>query len=445
MDMAKDLIYGLEDRPSAGALAVTGLQHMLAMFASIVAMPLVLAGSVGAGPETTARMVSASLLVSGLSTLIQVHRIGWVGSGLLSVQGTSSAFIGVMAAMGAEVLGGGGTPEEALGLMMGVGGVCALADVAMGFFLPLVRKVLTPLVSGTVIVLLGVNLMGIAMKKVSAGAAGAGWNWLLALVSIGAVLALYRMKSTWCRMVAVLGGIVAGTAVAAAFGQVSLAEGTGAWAVLPKVAPFPLALSWKWMLPMLILYVSSTVETVGDITVTSLISGEPTEGPLYERRLRGGILADGLNSMLGCALGSFPTTSFSQNNGVIQLTGVASRRVGVLVGVLLMAMGMLAGVSRVVMSVPGAVMGGVCLVMFSLVAMSGIRMLGTELKGSRDLVVVATGLGMGIGVMVCPEALAGLPEHVRDLFGSGVVTGTVAVVVAQLIAGRGGDGRGTAG
>jgi len=156
-------------------------------------------------------------------------------------------------------------------------------------------------------------------------------------------------------------------------------------------------------------------------------------------------LADGLNSMLGCALGSFPTTSFSQNNGVIQLTGVASRRVGVLVGVLLMVMGLLAGVSRVVMSVPGPVMGGVCLVMFSLVSMSGIRMLGTELKGSRDLVVVATGLGMGIGVMVCPEALDGLPEHVRDLFGSGVVTGTVAVVVAQLVAGRGGDGRGTAG
>lgn len=179
---------------------------------------------------------------------------------------------------------------------------------------------------------------------------------------------------------------------------------------------------------------------MGDITATSLISGEPTSGPLYERRLRGGILADGLNSMLGCVMGSFPTTSFSQNNGVIQLTGIASRRVGAMVGLLLVALGLFAGVARLVTSVPGPVMGGVCLVMFSLVSMSGIRMLGAELKGGRDLVVAATGLGMGIGVMVCPEAMAGLPEGLRDLFGSGVVTGTVAVVVAQLVAGRGGEG-----
>ena len=432
------LVYGLEDRPGWGTAVFVGMQHFLAMFASIITPALVLCKGVGAAPGTVAMALGASLLTSGAATLVQIHRIGPVGSGMLSVQGTSSAFIAVMAGMGAAMTKSGATPEEALGAMLGTSALCALLEVGLSFVLPLARRILTPVLSGTVILLLGLNLVSIAMAKFAGGQGAVAdgsfgcWRHLsLGLVSLGTVLVCNRLPWGWCRIGAALFGILAGMALAAAVGALPPPPDAVPAVMWPRLGALKLSVSWPWVPPMLVLYVATTVETIGDVTATSLISGEPTEGKTYEERLRGGVLADGLNTMWAAAFGAFPTTSFSQNNGVIQLTGVASRRCGTVVAWMLVLAGLSGAVARFFMRVPEPVMGGVCLMLFSLVAVAGVRLLGGALKENREILTVAAGLGAGLGVVLRPDALGQLPEWVRSLFGSGVVTGTVAARAAS--------------
>ena len=202
--------------------------------------------------------------------------------------------------------------------------------------------------------------------------------------------------------------------------------------------PFKIALSfrWEWVLPLSLMYLASTIETVGDITATSMVSGEPTEGDLYERRLRGGILADGVNSMLATVFSTFPNTTFSQNNGVIQLTGIASRRVGMWVAGFLVVAGLLPGVSWMFTLVPRSVLGGATLVMFGTVAASGIRLMGHSGFGRKNLLVVAASLGLGMAVTLEPRILSQFPGWAQQLFGSGILTGTVAAIVAQALVGK---------
>ena len=278
--------------------------------------------------------------------------------------------------------------------------------------------------------------IGGGSEALTAGTFGAKRDVALALFSAGVVVAMNRSRRPWCRMGALMGGILAGTAVAALMGRVQVPHGGGAWVTLPVPLRIPLSWAWEWVPAMVLMYVATTVESIGDITATSMVSGEPTSGAEYERRLRGGILADGLNSMLATVFGAFPTTSFSQNNGVIQLTGVASRRVGTWIALFLMVAGLVPGVSWAVTLVPRAVLGGVTLVMFGTVAATGIRLMGSAGFGRRRLLVVAASLGAGLAVTLEPRLLAQFPGWVRQLFGSGIMTGTVTAIVAQALVGE---------
>ena len=438
-----DVLFALESKPPLRVALGAALQHMLAIFAGIVTPALVVCGLCGASPALTRQMAGMSLFISGISTFIQIHRFGSVGSGLLSIQGTSSSFIAIFAGMAAAGLARGETPEQMLGLMLGMGLVCALVEVALSQILPWMRKVITPLVAGIVITLIGLTLIKVSVMQIGGGAAalaagtfGAPRDLALAVLAAGTVLAMNRSRIPGFRMGALMGGIVVGTLVAALLGAVEVPAWTGPWIALP--VPFQIALSfrWEWVLPMALMYLASTIETIGDITATSMVSGEPTEGDLYERRLSGGILADGLNSMLATIFSSFPNTTFSQNNGVIQLTGIASRRVGMWVALFLVAMGLLPGVSWVFTLVPRAVLGGATLVMFGTVAASGIRLMASGGFGRKSSLVVSASLGAGLAVTLEPRLLAQFPEWARQLFGSGIMTGTLAAIASQALAGK---------
>ncbi|NLG34882.1 MAG: purine/pyrimidine permease [Lentisphaerae bacterium] len=450
VDPGADVLFPLEAKPPVRVAAGAAVQHLLAIFASIVTPALIVCGLCGATPELTRHVAGMSLFISGVSTFIQIHRFGVVGSGLLSIQGTSSSFIAIFAGMAAAGVARGEAPEQMLGLMLGMGLVCALVEVGLSQVLPWLRRIITPLVAGIVITLIGLTLVKVAAVQIGGGAAalaagtfGAKRDILLALFSAVVVLAMNRSRRPWCRMGALMGGIVAGTLAAAATGAVEVPHWDGAWVALPVPFRIPLAFRWEWVLPMVLMYVATTVESLGDITATSMVSGEPTEGTLYERRLSGGILADGLNSMMASMFGAFPTTSFSQNNGVIQLTGVASRRVGMWIALFLVLAGLVPGVSWMVTLVPRAVLGGVTLVMFGTVASTGIRLMGSAGFGRKSLLVVATSLGAGLAVTMEPRLLSQFPGWVQQLFGSGIMTGTLAAIAAQALAGR--DGAGKAG
>ena len=438
-----DVLFDLESKPPLRVALGAAFQHLLAIFAGIVTPALVVCGLCGASPALTRQMAGMSLFISGVSTYIQIHRFGAVGSGLLSIQGTSSSFIAIFAGMAAAGVARGDTPGQMLGLMLGMGLVCALVEVGVSQVLPWIRRIVTPLVAGIVITLIGLTLLKVSALQIGGGAealkAGTFGRPLdvgLALLTAGAVLALNRMRNPWFRMGALMFGIVAGTAAAAALGAVEIPAWEGPWIAVPVPFQIPLAFRWEWVLPVALMYLASTVETIGDITATSMVSGEPTEGELYERRLSGGILADGLNSMLATIFSSFPNTTFSQNNGVIQLTGIASRRVGMWVALFLVVAGLLPGVAWVFTLVPRAVLGGATLVMFGTVAASGIRLIGSSGFGRKSSLVVAASLGAGLAVTLEPRILAQFPEWARQLFGSGIMTGTLAAIVSQALAGK---------
>lgn len=438
-----DVLFGLESKPPLRVALGAAFQHLLAIFAGIVTPGLVVCGLCGASPELTRQVAGMSLFISGVATFIQIHRFGAVGSGLLSIQGTSSSFIAIFAGMAAAGLERGDSPEQMLGLMMGMGLVCALVEVGFSQVLPWLRKVITPLVAGIVITLIGLTLLKVSAMQIGggdealkAGTFGAPRDVALALFTAGVVLALNRMRNPWCRMGALMFGMVAGTVAAALVGAVTVPDWTGPWLAAPVPFRYPLAFRWEWALPMALMYLASTVETIGDITATSMVSDEPTSGPHYEKRLSGGILADGLNSMLATIFGSLPTTSFSQNNGVIQLTGIASRRVGMWIALFLVVMGLVPGVAWAFTLVPRAVLGGATLVMFGTVAASGIRLMGSHGFGRKSSLVVATSLGAGLAVTLEPQLLAQFPDWARQLFGSGIMTGTLAAICAQALAGK---------
>ena len=437
-----DVLFSLDSVPPLRVALGAAIQHLLAIFAGIVTPALVVCGLCGASPALTRQVAGASLFISGVSTFIQIHRFGAVGSGLLSIQGTSSSFIAVFAGMAGAGLARGETPEQMLGLMMGMGFVCALVEVGLSRVLPWMRRVITPLVAGIVITLIGLTLIQVSVRQIgggdaalAAGTFGAPRDLALAAFTAAVVLALNRLRAPAARMGALMFGMVAGTAAAALLGALPVPAWEGGWFAAPLPLRIPLAFRWEWILPMALMYLATTVESIGDITATSMVSGEPTEGKLYERRLRGGILADGLNSMLATLFGSFPTTSFSQNNGVIQLTGVASRRVGLWIALFLAVLGVVPGVAWVFALVPRAVLGGATLVMFGTVAAAGIRLMAAGGLGRKSLLVVAASLGAGLAVTLEPRILAQLPAGFRQLFGSGIVAGTATAIAAQALAG----------
>ena len=420
---------------------LVGAQHVLAMFVGIITVPLLVAGAVGLPREETAYLVSMALFASGLSTLVQVGGLGPVGSRLLAVQGTSFAFLLPLIQAGKA----GGLP-----LMLGMSLAFAPVEIVLALGLGRLRRVFTPLVSGVVVLLLGLSLIPVGMKGIAGGLGGSdggsgapAWAGLaVAAVVVAVVLALNAVRSPWARMGAVptallvgyglcliltgSGGVGAGSAEATATTPM-------AWVYLPVPFKYGLSFQWAHALPFVFSYLVTTLETLGDVTATSQLSGEPVAGPRYWRRVRGGVLADSFNSILAALCNSFPNTTFAQNNGVIQLTGVASRQVGYWVGGLLCGLGLLPGVSRGVALLPGPVLGAVTCLLFGFVATAGLRILQRLDLTHRDLLVVAFGLAAGVGVGAAPEVLDPLPEAFRAVFANAVTTGGVAALLLNMV------------
>ena len=426
---ATQLLYKLNDRPPWRAALLVGAQHVLAMFVGIVTVPLLVAAAAGLSRQETAYLVSMALLASGLSTFIQVGGVGPVGSRLLAVQGTSFAFLLPLIQAGKA----GGLP-----LMLGMSLAFAPVEIVLALFLNRLRHVFTPLVSGVVVLLLGLSLIPVGVKGIASGLGGGVPAWAglaVAAAVMVIVLAMNAMRSPWARMGAVPVALLVGYGICLFLGGGSAsaasrpAEGTTAWIYLPIPFKYGLSFRWAYALPFLFSYLVTTLETLGDVTATSQLSGEPVDGPIYWRRVRGGVLGDSVNSILAAICNSFPNTTFAQNNGIIQLTGIASRQVGYWVGGLLCLLGVLPGVSRWVAFIPGPVLGAVTCLLFGFVATAGIRILQRLDLTHRDLLIVAFGLAAGIGVSAAPEVLNPLPETLRAVFANGITTGGLAALL----------------
>jgi uracil-xanthine permease len=347
------LIFGLEDKPPFAASLLVALQHVSAMVIGTITPPLILAGILKFPAADTAYLVSMALLASALGTWLQCRQRGPVGSGLLSVTGTSFSFIGPLVMAGKA----GG-----LGLMIGVSLVAAPCLILLAPFLPRLRSVFTPLVSGVVVILIGASLLPTAFMSMAAPVApdAPGWAGLaVAAIVVGVIVGAQASGRTWARISGAVFGIAVGWLVCAGFGGVRAPDaGDGAWFTQPRLLPHGFAFDWKLLPPFVFIYLVSMLEAMGDLTATAQLSGLPTEGPSHWRRISGGVMADGIVSTTAALFGCFPSATYAQNNGVIQLTGVASRRVAYLMAALLCLLGLVPAVGRWVTVMPPAVLGG---------------------------------------------------------------------------------------
>ena len=436
-----DLIYKLEDKPPIAEAIFVAIQHVLAVFVGIITPPLIICNALGVDPADTIFVVSMSLFVSGIATFIQAKRFGPVGSGLLSIQGTSFAFLGPAIAAGTAATGAGSTPQEALGLIFGLCFFGSFIEIFLSRFLHLAKKYITPLVTGVVVTLIGLTLIKVGMTSIGGGVPAQNNDTFGSVINLGIaalvlviIIALNATTNPYLRMSSIVIGLVVGYLVSIPFGLVNF----GGLADLPPITiPIPFRYGFDFnivaFIPFAFLFLITTIESIGDITATSVISGEPIEGPIYFRRLKGGILGDGLNSLIAACLNTFPNTTFSQNNGVIQLTGVGSRYVGYFIAGFMVLLGFFPVVAGVFQAIPQPVLGGATILMFATVAVAGIKILSCVNLTKRNSIILAVSLGLGLGVTFVPEILDALPTLFKSTFSSGIATGGIVALVLNLV------------
>ncbi|MDX2257195.1 MAG: nucleobase:cation symporter-2 family protein [Pseudanabaenaceae cyanobacterium bins.39] len=458
------LLYGLNDRPPIIESLFVALQHVLASFVGIITPPIIICASLGLNAADTSYLISMSLFASGICTFIQCKRIGPVGSGLLSLQGTSFAFLPPILGIGAAVKAGGGSPEQALALIFGVCLFGSFIEIILSQFLHLLEKIITPVVSGTVVMIIGLGLIRTGMISLAGGQGelnkltqaaelnraaelansadlakgvenlsstfGSSQNLALGGLVLLIVIVLTLSKNKFLRMGSIAIGLFIGFVISLFLGTVNFSALSNLpFFRLPIPFRYGISFDFATFIPFILLYILTAIETVGDLTATSAVSGEPVKGGIYLRRIKGGVLGDGINSLIAAVLNTFPNTTFSQNNGVIQMTGVGSRYVGFFVSGIFVVLGLLPVVGGIFQAIPQPVLGGATLVMFGSIAVAGLNIVVSAGLDRRSMIIVAVSLGLGLGVIFAPDIFVGKPPLIRNLFGSAISTGGLTAIL----------------
>lgn len=430
-----DLIYQIEDRPPFKEAVFAAFQHLLSIFVAIVTPPLIIGASLGLDMETTGFLVSMALLASGISTFIQCKRFGPVGCGLLCVQGTSYSFIGALTASFA------GMGVAALPAIFGVCIAGSFVEMVVSRILKYTKKIITPLVSGIVVTMIGLCLIKVAIISCGGGYAaydngtmGSSRNLLLAAIVLISILIFNSFNNKYLRMCSIIIGLIIGYIVAYIFGMIDFSQLNSLGAInIPQPFKYGLGFDWSAFIAIAIIYFITSIEAYGDITANSMIGGEPVQGPKFMKRAQGGILADGINSMIAGVFNSFPNSIFAQNNGLIQLTGVASRYVGYFIAAFLVILSAFPFIGGIFSIMPEPVLGGATLLMFGTVAASGVRIIASQDINRKAVLVLAVSFACGLGVELVPDIFMQAPGWVKGIFSSGITTGGLTAIIANAV------------
>ena len=433
-----DLLYRLHDRPTPIKAFLGAIQHVLAAFVGIITPSLIIGGTLGLG-EHIPYLLSMSLIVSGVATFIQTRKIGPVGSGLMALQGTSFGFLAAVLAAGFVVKNRGGGPEEILSVIFGVSFLGAFVEIFLSQFITKLKSFMSPIVTGCVIVTIGLSLTKVGLTDLAGGFGAEDFGSIPNLLLGGGVLVsvvlISIINNKVIRSSAIFIGLMLGLIAAVFMGRIDFSlVSEAAFFTVPIPFKYGFGFDWQAFIPIAFMYIITSIETSGDLTATSMISGEPIKGPLYEKRIKGGVLGDGVNSLIAAVFNTFPVTTFSQNNGVIQMTGIASRYVGFYVGGILCLMGLFPILGAIFTQLPKPVVGGVTLLMFATVATAGIRILSTVDFTHRNVLIIATSLGLATGIAFVPDVLSQTPQFFQNIFGSAVtMSGIVAITLDMIL------------
>ncbi len=436
-----DLVYQLNDRPPLPQTFFAALQHLLAMFVAVITPSLIICQTLGIPAEETNTIISMSLFASGISSFIQIRTIGPIGSGLLSIQGTSFNFLGPIIGAGLALKAGGADIHTMMAAIFGTILVASFAEIILSRVLEFAQRVITPLVSGIVVTLIGLTLIQVGLVSIGGGYAAMGDGTFgsldkLALAGsvLGLIILLNRSRNPYIRVASIVIDMLVGVIMAYFMGMIDTSKmSDSALIALPKPMQYGLSFDWSLFIPLALIFVITALEAIGDITATSEVSGEPVKGPVYMKRIKGGVLADGINSALAAVFNSFPNSTFSQNNGVILLTGVASRYVGYFIAGMLVLLGLFPGVASFVQLIPEPVLGGATIVMFGTIAAAGIRIISRVDLDRRAILIMALSFSMGLGIAQKPEILQFMPEFVKSIFSTGVAAGGITAILLNLL------------
>ncbi|MDZ4186717.1 MAG: nucleobase:cation symporter-2 family protein [Hydrogenophaga sp.] len=425
--------------PPLGKAIPLGIQHVLAMFVSNVTPAIIVAGAAGFGFGSNSPdfpnmiyMIQVSMVLAGIATLFQTIGFGPVGARLPIVQGTSFAFIPIMipAVAGAGVAG-------MAGLMTGIviGGIF---HFFIGFFIGRIRHVLPPLVTGLIVLMIGLSLVKVGIEYAAGGVPlkgkpefGSLLNWSVALVVILVTLMLKFFTRGMLSVAAVLLGLLAGYLYAFMLGMVNFAPvGKASWFMVPEPFKFGWEINWAIIIGMCLMAVVSAVETVGDVSgITKGGAGREAT----DKEVSGATFADGLGTAVSGLFGGLPNTSFSQNVGLISMTGVMSRHVVTMGAIFLILCGLVPKFGAVIASMPIMVLGGGVIIMFGMVAAAGVNILGDVKWNRRNMVIFAVSLSVGLGLQQAPEALQHLNSTLRVLLTSGLLPAAVLSIVLNIL------------
>ncbi len=441
------IIYSLEDKPPFFKALLGAIQHVLASFVGVITPTLIIGGVLGLGSEIP-YLISMALIVSGVATFIQVRRIGPIGSGLLSVQGTSFAFLSSVLAAGFIAKSRGGGPDEILALIVGVCFLGAFVEIILSQFITHLKKIINPTVTGIVITVIGLSLIRVGIVDFAGGFGsknfGSFTNLALGGIVLVVILALTLLKNKTLQISSVFIGMLVGYIIAVFLGEVDFSRlGTQDLFAIPIPFKYGFAFDFTAFLPIAFIYLITAIESTGDLTATSMLSGEPVEGDTYIKRIKGGVLGDGVNSLIAATFNTFPNTTFSQNNGVIQMTGIASRYVGYFIAAIFVILGLFPVVGGIMQTLPKPVLGGATIVLFGSIAAAGIRILASQEIDKRKAVIIAVSLGLGIGISLVPDVLKVVREAgaagklIATIFGSAITTAGITAIVLSLVLPKG--------
>lgn len=416
-----------------GPRVALGLQHVLAMFASNVTPSIIIAGAAGFafGGEDMVFLIQMAMLFAGIATLFQTIGIGPVGARLPVMQGTSFAFVPIM--IGIVKAGGMAT-------LMGAIVVAGIFHTFLGAIIGRIRHLFPPLVSGMVIMAIGIALLPVGIKYAAGGAAAFQMNapewgdfskWGLALVVIFVALGFKFFTRGIASSAAILLGLIAGYLVGIATGVVNFGGvAKAAWFVVPTPFKYGIEFSAFAIIGMMLMSIVSAIETVGDI---SGIAKGGAGREATDEELSGGTYADGLGSAVAGIFGGLPNTSFSQNVGLISMTGVMSRGVVTISGIFLIICGFIPKIGAIISAMPISVLGGGVILMFGMVVSAGINMLSDVKWTRRNMVILATSLSVGLGLQAVPKSMQHLPDSLEMLMVSGLLPVAVLAVAMNAL------------
>lgn len=440
---SRDALFQLNGIPPLGMSISLALQHLVAMIVGCVTPAIIIANALGLPQSERVLLIQVSLVMSAVTTLIELFPIGGkLGSGLPVIFGISFAYLPSMQA----IVGGGGDIATIAGAMI-VGGIVA---AVVGVFVKKIRRFFPPIITGTVVFTIGLSLYPTAINYMAGGAGntyevvvlrkgltsalvyGSWQNWAVAAFTLIVVMILSNKGKGICKLAAILLGMIAGYIVAAVLGMVDLSEvRDAAWFSLPQFMHFGIKFEFSACIALALLFAINAIQAIGDLTATTVggLNREPTD-----QELQGGIFTYGLTNVLSAFFGSLPTATYSQNVGIVTTNKVVNRVVFAMTGGFLMLAGLIPKFSAILTTIPQCVLGGATITVFSTIAMTGMKLIASETISPRNTTIVGLSAALGVGISQSSSALSQFPESITIIFGkTPVVIATIMAVLLNLI------------